>query len=289
LNPERFAMDYEATSTPVIVRGVPESEGWAASEWSYDRFLLDPALCSLRMKCGEDDDGGTIRVSLKDFATYVSRNCMNDDSPLYVFDSGFSDREGCKPILDGFCVPCFCGRDDLFELVGEKNRPPYRWLLLGPRRSGTCLHVDPLGTSAWNAVVTGRKRWVLFEPGTSKTIAKGTRLYNATLEDDEPINYFVDILPRIRQAYPTARRIECVQVPGETIFVPGGWWHAVLNLDDSIGVTQNFVSCTNFDTVWDKTRTGRRAVARKWFRALRSSSNGEVRALHARATSRPPV
>jgi len=136
LNPERFAMDYEATSTPVIVRGVPESEGWAASEWSYDRFLLDPALCSLRMKCGEDDDGGTIRVSLKDFATYVSRNCMNDDSPLYVFDSGFSDREGCKPILDGFCVPCFCGRDDLFELVYRNSgrRPGDRRLLSPDRR-----------------------------------------------------------------------------------------------------------------------------------------------------------
>lgn len=105
-------------------------------------------------------------------------------------------------------MPAFCGRDDLFELVGEKTRPPYRWLLVGPKRSGTCAHIDPLGTSAWNAVLSGRKRWVLFEPGTSKHVAKGTKLFDPKQEDDEPINYFVDILPRIRKAYPDARRIE---------------------------------------------------------------------------------
>lgn len=125
------------------------------------------------------------------------------------------------------------------------------------------MHIDPLGTSAWNTLIKGVKRWVLFPPTVDKAIAKGKGLLRPG-ENDEPAGFFLHVLPRIKAKYgESVPLVEVMQYPGETMFVPGGWWHAVLNVEDTIAVTQNFVSRTNFPHVWVKTRTGRRKMARK--------------------------
>lgn len=43
--------------------------------------------------------------------------------------------------------------------------------------------------------------------------------------------------------------LECTVRAGEVLFVPRGWWHAVLNLEESVAVTQNYVSAANLDYV----------------------------------------
>jgi histone arginine demethylase JMJD6 len=96
------------------------------------------------------------------------------------------------------------------------------------------------------------------------------------LSDQEPgdrkesINYFHSILPKIKEAEGDSLGIvECIQGPGETIYVPGGWWHAVVNLDDTMAVTQNFMIDANFEDVWLSFRAQRKKLSHFFLRIVK--------------------
>ena len=44
---------------------------------------------------------------------------------------------------------------------------------------------------------------------------------------------------------PLRRPLEIIANPGDIVFVPHGYWHMVINLDDCIAITQNYVSTSN--------------------------------------------
>jgi histone arginine demethylase JMJD6 len=313
----QFARKIEEKNLPAIIRRIPVSDEWEACEkWKLENLQNDEELCERRFKCGEDDDGHSIKVKLKHFFSYMHAN--RDDSPLYIFDDSFDLDPVSAKLLDHYRVPSYF-EQDLFHLVGDRRRPPHRWFLIGPERSGgkiltfslllassrihvytsndfaffgfsATVHIDPLGTSAWNTLLCGKKRWILFPPNVPKSIVKGKEVIGRH-EDDEPVHYFTTIFPRTKQRAVEmltkerrngiSRNIDDVekwkkftccyeftQMTGDTVFIPNGWWHAVLNLTHTVAVTQNFCSCANFDEVWLKTRTGRKKMAGKWFSQL---------------------
>ena len=278
-----FAERFMKQREPCIVTGA--TEAWRArTEWCCFE-TLSRRFGTKKFKVGDSEGGygdNRVEMRLRHFLPYCDAQespTEGDDSPLYVFEDEFGD---CAPaLLADYEVPHMF-REDLFEvpLLSSKRRPPHRWFLLGPARSGSGVHIDPLGTSAWNALVRGRKRWVLFSPAVPKAVAKGTAHFKLRKDNDEPIAWFLNAVPRIREsaadgfgdrsarAREGKRMLEFVQEAGEVVYIPGGWWHAVLNLSSTVAVTHNFVSTTNFERVWRRVRAERKKMAARWLAQL---------------------
>ncbi|KIY99244.1 F-box protein [Monoraphidium neglectum] len=151
LSLEEFRERYEAPNRPVIITDA--AGRWpAVKKWTRQHLLQAFA--------GREVIVGNAAMRLAPYLAYADNN--TDEMPLYMFDKAFA--LAAPQLARDYSVPSYFS-DDLFELLGEEGRPDYRWLIIGPRRSGSSFHVDPNATSAWNAVITGAKKWILYPPG----------------------------------------------------------------------------------------------------------------------------
>mmetsp|Transcript_30720 Transcript_30720/g.70796 ORF Transcript_30720/g.70796 Transcript_30720/m.70796 type:complete len:219 (+) Transcript_30720:165-821(+) len=206
-------------------------------------------------------------MTLQTYAKYISSiEGLTDDSPLAIYDAEFGDDNPTNVLLEEYTVPP-CFSHDLFEMTTGEFRPPYRWILIGPPRSGTGLHVDPLWTNAWVTVLQGRKRWMLFPPQTPHD--------EIGMQDPQiPSSiWFRDYYEKVTSPdWPEAwRGAEVLQEAGETVFVPNGWPHLVLNLELTVAVTHNYASEFGpFVRMWDEVVTEEPSFAKEWFKGLKA-------------------
>jgi histone arginine demethylase JMJD6 len=231
---QEFEEKYKNTYTPCMILGM--ADDWPAMKtWSFEnfneRFPNDKFILA---------NGDEKRIRYKYFYHYVNhKKHRRDDIPLYLFDSDFGDeKRASRVLLDEYEVPEWFD-EDFFAILGEDKRPPFRWIIAGPKRSGCSLHIDPLGTSAWNTLIVGKKRWVMFPPHTFKS--------EKELKTDPGASWFINEYPKYKDKF----HIDVIQKPGETIFLPNGWWHVALNIEDTISVTQNFITNVNIDKAQD--------------------------------------
>ncbi|KAI3635542.1 hypothetical protein MIR68_006180 [Amoeboaphelidium protococcarum] len=296
---KKFERKYIVNSQPVLIDNI--MNWWPAMrKWNKQFFKSSPTCQNLMFRVGEDDSGRPVRLSMKDYLRYCKHLAPQEDSPLYIFDSSFgrqklsnttqesssTTRSKLKlnvtnsKLVDDFRVPEFF-QQDLFDLEEVRSkRPPHRWIVIGPARSGTNLHQDPLGTSAWNALIQGRKRWILFPPKTRKELLSrqpgDDYSQYATHLDNEGITWFHTVYNKILSLTPeqqkSLRIVDFIQERGQCVYVPPGWHHVVINLDFSIAVTQNLSHPLNAEYSWLKTRNARPKFAAKLKQAIMNIS-----------------
>ncbi|GAB2295779.1 Arginine-specific demethylase jmj22 [Dionaea muscipula] len=235
---EEFILDFEEPNKPVLLEGCMEN--WAAMA-KWERGYLVETCGDVKLSVGP------VEMKLEDYFRYSDQ--VREERPLYLFDPKFAEK---VPILGSEYEPPVYFREDLFSVLGDE-RPDYRWIIIGPAGSGSSFHIDPNSTSAWNAIIKGSKKWVLFPPDV---VPPGVHPSPDGAEVASPVSiveWFINFYDEATKDWKKKKKkpIECICKAGEVIFVPNGWWHLVINLQDSIAITQNYVSRRNLLNVLD--------------------------------------
>ncbi|CAM9237119.1 unnamed protein product, partial [Ectocarpus fasciculatus] len=267
-----FKNTFVEDSKPAMIHNCTEDAVWPSGRTHWDPLVLIDTLGGSRRF---EVAGENATVSLRDFVSYIqSHSAREDDNPVYIFET-LVDGEH-DDIISKFIVPPFFTDSsiggvhtpgdsaDLLSAAGEDGLAfgVHRWFLLGPKGSGSNMHVDPLGTSAWNTLLLGRKMWVLFPPGTNEEHIKAP-VFSPNRNNEPSVRakdfcaaaWFAHVLPDIQTSVregtwlSSETPVQFVQQSGETVYVPAGWWHVVINLETTACVTQNIAEASNYAAV----------------------------------------
>jgi hypothetical protein len=233
LSKAEFVQEYEGPNCPVILQGL--MEGWPAMRtWSMDHLVR---------VVGPDHRfrAEAVDLHLPAYRSYAA--VCQEESPLYLFDKHFAQGPD-SPLGADYAVPDHFA-EDLFALLGAA-RPDFQWLIIGPPRSGSTFHIDPNSTNAFNAVVRGRKKWILFPPDQPPPgifpSADGGEVTSPVSLCEWFLHHYPQ-LQRLREAAAAAGRAppfyEGVCEPGEILFVPcGRGGGGLLRLDAQCALTR---------------------------------------------------
>jgi len=240
--------DVSCPMRPMIVEdGCSE---WEAMQWTSESMCEEFYDIEFAVHSATEDSQP---MAFNEFMTNHA-NSKTQDDPLYLFETLIGGADGNAltdahaKILSSYTDPV-APKLDMLTFSSNGARPGYRWILLGGRSSGTALHVDPYGTSAWNALLFGAKRWVLFSPETPTEWLEQVNRSGPK----SAANWFGNIWPQYReildQLPPKLQPMGCIQYPGEVIYVPSGWHHVVINLELSAALTHNYAHPRDFVAV----------------------------------------
>jgi ribosomal protein L16 Arg81 hydroxylase len=131
------------------------------------------------------------------------------------------------PLLNDIgSLPEICNRADL-------PRSASFWF--GPAGTVTPLHHDTL--MLMHTQIVGRKRWRFISPLQTPHLYNHSNVFSPIDVDQPDLQRF----PRFAQV----KMLEVVVEPGETVYLPLGWWHQVTALDMSMSFSFSNLAVPN--------------------------------------------
>ncbi|HSV48209.1 MAG TPA: cupin-like domain-containing protein [Ramlibacter sp.] len=163
---------------------------------------------------------------LGDFVDQVLAGGPSNDAYLTANNEALR-RPEFAPLLDDIgSLPDFCDRS---QLAAKSS------FWFGPAGTVTPLHHDTL--MLLHTQVVGRKRWRFISPLETPKLYNFNGVFSPVDVDRPDLDRYPD--------FAQATVLEVVVEPGETVFLPLGWWHQVTSLDISLSFSFSGLAVPN--------------------------------------------
>lgn len=230
---EEFVRRYVIGCRPVVLTGLtrdwPAMQRWSPQDLKTRFGHLDVEIQAERSanpRYEEDKLGHRRQVRLADFVDQVLAGGATNDYYMTANNEALRRPEFAPLLADIGSLPEVCDPAEL---------PKRSSFWFGPAGTNTPLHHDTI--MLFHTQVVGRKRWRFISP------LQTPKLYNhngvfSPIDIDHPDD----------QRYPDFRQatvLEVVVEPGETVFLPLGWWHQVTSLDVSLSFSYSNLALPN--------------------------------------------
>ena len=233
---DEFLERYVRGCRPVVLTDL--ARDWPAMQrWSLPEFKRRYGALTVQVQAGRESDtdfevNKAAHRRDTNFASFIDRiltsGTTNDE--YLTANNELLRRPEFNGLLDEVGpLPDFCDPSAL-------RNSAYLWV--GPAGTRTPLHHDTV--MLLHTQIVGRKRWRFVSPLSSPSLYNDFDVYS-------PVDFDALDLER----FPDAARVRVLDVvvePGESVFLPLGWWHQVSSLDKCISLSfTNIDAPNNFD------------------------------------------
>jgi ribosomal protein L16 Arg81 hydroxylase len=232
-----FVEDYYSQNKPVLLQNAFDK--WPARNWTPDSLLEVIKDSEIQIQFDRESNPNFELDSLKHkktmpFSEYHDK--VQNGGRSNDFYMTANNAEYNQTAVEPLFVDVKNFADGYFD---ESEHAKRSFIWYGPEGNYTPLHHDR--TNNMFLQVYGRKRFLLLPPNQTPY------LYN-----DREVFSPIDLRKINTKKYPLAEKVTPIEIllePGDTLFIPIGWWHQVESLDVSISITMtNFLVDNYFVT-----------------------------------------
>eukprot|EP01051_Picozoa_sp_SAG22_P002624 SAG22_NODE_119_length_19257_cov_43.260413_15_plen_607_part_00 len=180
--------------------------------------------------CKRRVEAGAAEIPFRESDIWTSGE--KEKEPNYLFDQGDEVEPACAAVIAAV-MPDWMrtfGAAKLTAAEREQYDLPLYFVVAGPADAGVHFHQH---NQAFNVLLTGSKRWWIFPP---TTLPKPGPPFGFKGPDANCPSIKVWSEKYLPTLPPEARPIEFVQRAGDVLYVPDGWFHGTVQLEDTVGV-----------------------------------------------------